>query len=237
MGACFVSEEGRMSTSRALLIAFFASVTLVSCRLSEDYMVSEELVQEPSDDTLAMNGGTTVNKDESNAHAGITDMHAKTALCAKGQVPCGNGICAENCALLETSGINGEKQHDGYDMEFSPDIHSIKGPPKVAGKGGDYQQLEDNHRRAYQVDQTKAIQKAEAAAGLGFGSHQLALDEKASRFQGKEEDVNIKMNEAAKMLQTTGIKLSFTTKLLLRSRSPGPRNTNNSNVSMLPKQH
>merc|ERR1712195_250606 len=55
-----------------------------------------------------------------------------------------------------------------------------------------------NFKRSEQADRVQEIEKAEQSAALGFGSHQLALEEHTQHMQAWAQKVEMKMNTAAK---------------------------------------
>merc|ERR1712195_461394 len=55
-----------------------------------------------------------------------------------------------------------------------------------------------NFKRSEQADRVQEIEKAEQSAALGFGSHQLALEEHTQHMQAWAQKVEMKRNTAAK---------------------------------------
>jgi len=192
-----------MWTAKALFLTLFAIVTLVSCTVTEDGIVQETTFVQKLQ-PMTTNGGVGPKPETIGASAGPTDQHddvpkaeGEAGACDAGMMLCSDGVCATECTL---SGDNGAANptSEGLKMNFSPEMHRNPLPPKVAGSASDYEHLETNFKRSEQADRVQEIEKAEQSAALGFGSHQLALEEHTQHMQAWAQKVEMKMNTAAK---------------------------------------
>merc|ERR1712072_604505 len=215
MGAlrcCAVSKQRRkMSTTRALLIALFATIAIASAQLPSDAVVEEsvqpfeeEFIQTPEDEDLThqMHGAKTAASNEAVAHDGPTDAHDEIT-CAEGEVLCASGTCAIECdpVAVETSIGN-----SGFEYEFKPQPTTLPHAPNVAGREADYQAMASNFHDSQVADDQQSIVNAEQSAGLGFAAHdQAALDVKKSQEEEKAQE-NV-VEEAKKTLEAEEKKL------------------------------
>merc|ERR1712159_949191 len=203
MGAlrcCAVSKQRRkMSTTRALLIALFATIAIASAQLPSDAVVEEsvqpfeeEFIQTPEDEDLThqMHGAKTAASNEAVAHDGPTDAHDEIT-CAEGEVLCQDGTCALSCdaASVDTPA--------GFKYEFKPNPTTLPQPPNVAGRKDDYEAMAANFHASQVAGEQQAIVNAEQSAGLGFASHDQALAEHEQRLAAKKQEVEKDMNLAA----------------------------------------
>merc|ERR1712159_730918 len=214
MGAlrcCAVSKQRRkMSTTRALLIALFATIAIASAQLPSDAVVEEsvqpfeeEFIQTPEDEDLThqMHGAKTAASNEAVAHDGPTDAHDEIT-CAEGEVLCQDGTCALSCdaASVDTPA--------GFKYEFKPNPTTLPQPPNVAGRQDDYEAMAANFHASQVAGEQQAIVNAEQSAGLGFASHDQALAEHEQRLAAKkqevEKDMNLAAAEAAAFKSATG---------------------------------
>jgi len=201
MGALPCRKE-KMSNVRAVLVALFATAALVSCQVPENAVVGESeplveaLVQLPgtssstkAEETDEPNYTTTTDSDESNSHAGPANGHDEEE-CAHGLVLCSNGACAEKCDPSEEA-------TSLHDYVFAPKYEHLGAPPKVAGRQTDYVAEANNYQASQTEAEQRAVTAAEQSAGLGFASHDAALDEETHRNQAKKLEVEKLMNTAA----------------------------------------
>jgi len=190
-----------MSTTRALLIALFATIAIATCQLPGETIVEEsaepfeELVQTPEDDKLTheMHGATTAKPNEAVAHDGPTDGHDEIT-CAEGQVLCSTGVCAIDCGAVE---VETDIGNSGFEYEFKPQPTSLPKAPNVAGREADYRAMASNFHDSQVADDQQSIVNAEQSAGLGFASHDQALAEHEQRLAAKKQEVEKDMNLAA----------------------------------------
>jgi len=181
-------------------VALISTIALVSCQVAENAVVpeSEALVEslvqyDPAVDgeTNAPDGTTTVDEDESVAHAQPNNDHDEVT-CDSGEVLCPDGSCAIECpqlALMEPS--------DKYAYTFRPDPTVLSRPPDVAGRKEDYEAQATNALGTQTDMESRAITSAEQSAGLNFASHDSALDEQTQRNAAKKVEVEKLMNVAA----------------------------------------
>jgi len=191
-----------MSTTRALLIALFATIAIASAQLPSDAVVEEsvqpfeeEFIQTPEDEDLThqMHGAKTAASNEAVAHDGPTDAHDEIT-CAEGEVLCASGTCAIECdpVAVETSIGN-----SGFEYEFKPQPTTLPHAPNVAGREADYTAMASNFHDSQVADDQQSIVNAEQSAGLGFASHDQALAEHEQRLAAKKQEVEKDMNLAA----------------------------------------
>jgi len=190
-----------MSTTRALLIALFATIAIATCQLPGEAVVEEavepfeEFIQTPEDTKLThqMHGGTVAASNEATAHAGPTDVHDE-ATCAEGEVLCASGVCGIECPEVSVETNVGTA---GFKYEFKPDPTTLPTPPNVAGRQADYEAMASNFHDSQVSGEQQAIVNAEQSAGLGFASHDQALEEHEQRLAAKKQEVEKDMNLAA----------------------------------------
>lgn len=191
-----------MSTTRALLIALFATIAIATCQIPGETVVEEsvepfeeEFLQTPADEKLTheMHGATTVNDNEAVAHEGPSDAHDEIT-CGEGQVMCDSGVCAIDCGAVEVETHIG---NSGYKYQFKPEPTTLPDAPNVAGREADYQAMASNFHDSQVSDDQQSIVNAEQSAGLGFASHDQALAEHEQRLAAKKQEVEKDMNLAA----------------------------------------
>merc|ERR1711998_24242 len=165
--------QGGMSSTRALLLALFATISIATCQLPGEAVVEESV--EPFEEEF-MQG-------PSDAHDEIT--------CAAGEVLCADGTCAIECASVNPDA------KPGFEYEFQPKPTTLSAPPNVAGREADYQAMAANFHDSQVSGEQQAIVNAEQSAGLGFASHDQALQEHEQRLAAKKQEVEKDMNLAA----------------------------------------
>jgi hypothetical protein len=188
-----------MSSTRALLLALFATIAIATCQLPGEAVVEEsvepfeeEFMQAPIDETLThkMNGAQVIADSEAVATAGPSDAHDEIT-CASGEVMCADGTCA-----IECPSVNPDAK-PGFKYEFQPNPTQLAAPPNVAGRQADYQAMASNFHDSQISGEQQAIVNAEQSAGLGFASHDSALQEHEQRLAAKKQEVEKDMNLAA----------------------------------------
>jgi len=196
-----------MFAARALF-TLFVTVAVVSC-LGQDAIVQEtEFVEKAEVPAVAGttagssgphetdNGGMVAGDKTATVHAHPTDLHDEETDpelgCPAGETLCQNGVCAAVCSLAGAA-----TQKDGSHYMFQPKPTELKGPPHVEGTVAEYHEEGDNFERAAQGNQVQEIAKAEAAAGLGFASHKITLEEHEEHMQREQNEVEMDMNRAA----------------------------------------
>merc|ERR1711998_364518 len=166
----------KMCNIRALAVALFAIVALASCQVPENAVVREtgplveSLLQAPHSEADSPNGVTTTDSDEISAHAGPNNGHEETELAEPGT---------------------------GLNYTFRPNPTKLSDPPAVAGREADYVQEANNYQSSETDAEQRAVTAAEQSAGLGFASHDSALDEETQRNAAKKLQVEKLMNVAA----------------------------------------
>jgi len=188
-----------MSTSRALLIALFATIAIATCQLPGQDVVEEavepfeEFIQSPDEDlTKKMKGAKVTPKGEAVAHSGPTDKHDEIT-CADGESLCPDGACAIECPSFDAD----KHGQAGHRYEFQPKPTTLSKPPNVAGRSTDYEAMAENFHDSQISGEQQAIVNAEQSAGLGFASHDQALQEHEQRLAAKKQEVEKDMNLAA----------------------------------------
>jgi len=186
-----------MQRVTALLVVIFAAITLVSCQVPENAIVAENeplveaLVQQPHTQTTDPNYTIETADDGASALGGPNNNHDENT-CAEGEVLCSNGACAISCDEPQQMAAGSP-----YDYTFRPSPTTLDPPPAVAGRQADYV-AEANKYLAVQTDsEQRAVVNAEQSAGLGFASHDAALDEETQRNAAKKVEVEKLMNVAA----------------------------------------
>jgi len=187
-----------MASTRALLLALFATIAIATCHSVGETVVEEavepfeEFVQDPVDDKLThkMHGAKVAADSEAVATASPTDAHDEIT-CAAGEVLCADGTCA-----IECPSVNPDAK-PGFEYEFQPKPTTLSAPPNVAGREADYQAMAANFHDSQISGEQQAIVNAEQSAGLGFASHDQALQEHEQRLAAKKQEVEKDMNLAA----------------------------------------
>merc|ERR1711998_511258 len=165
--------QGGMSSTRALLLALFATISIATCQLPGEAVVEESV--EPFEEEF-MQG-------PSDAHDEIT--------CASGEVMCADGTCA-----IECPSVNPDAK-PGFKYEFQPNPTQLAAPPNVAGRQADYEAMASNFHDSQISGEQQAIVNAEQSAGLGFASHDSVLQEHEQRLAAKKQEAEKDMNLAA----------------------------------------
>merc|ERR1711998_43729 len=191
--------QGDMSSTRALLLALFATIAIATCQLPGEAVVEEsvepfeeEFMQAPIDETLThkMNGAKVIADSEAVATAGPSDAHDEIT-CASGEVMCADGTCAIECPSVDPDA------KPGFKYEFQPNPTQLAAPPNVAGRQADYEAMASNFHDSQISGEQQAIVNAEQSAGLGFASHDSVLQEHEQRLAAKKQEVEKDMNLAA----------------------------------------